>query len=181
MPKEIKGAFCPPVPPTAWCEVPDTVGFMFRLFASVSSRIPFDVHDERLESVWEGLEDRAGASHSLGSGQGEGTTCWAFGPWLLCPAVPRKSEFYNPHPPFPYIHISPAIMTLLPDSPSGQWRPMNRGKWGVNLEVPVPLGDSSHLLGLCSPEMRSLGWPETLANHSPISNLASLKGGISSL
>lgn len=51
--------------------------------------------------------------------------------WLLCLAVPWKSELCKsppPHLPFTYIHISPAIMTLLLDSPSHQWRPMNKGK-----------------------------------------------------
>lgn len=52
MPKEIKEAFSPHTAPTAWCKGPDMVGFIFRLFASVSSRIPFDVRDERRERLW---------------------------------------------------------------------------------------------------------------------------------
>lgn len=104
--------------------------------------------------------------------------------WLLCLAVPWKSELCKsppPHLPFTYIHISPAIMTLLLDSPSHQWRPMNKGKWDVNLEAPVPLGESSLLLDLCSSEMRLLERPETLANCSPISKSGSPRAELNSL
>lgn len=68
MPKEIKEALSLPTGTAARCQVLDMVWFMFRLFASVSSRIPFDVHDERLKTICKGLEDRVGASRRLRSG-----------------------------------------------------------------------------------------------------------------
>ena len=179
MSKEIKEAFSPPAATTAWCEVPGRVGSMFRLFESVSSRIPFDVHDERLKSVCKGLEDRAGASHSLGLRRRDSL----LSAWALALKVRALEEPCSSPSLFIHSHLA-CYNDFIPRFSlweTNKRRPISRGKWDVNWEASVPLGESSLLLSLCSSEMRLLDWPATLVNCSPISNSARLEGEINSL
>lgn len=107
------------------------LGFMFRLFASVSSRIPFDVHDESWRVFVKGWRTEQEHHTTLRWAKEEGL-CSVFGTWLLCPVVPLKSDLCKmplSHALFPYIHILSAIMTcsqILPLVDGDQWTRVNR-------------------------------------------------------